>query len=179
MSAALRLLLALALLCVPVRALADTKKNPAKTVVAAVVETTLNTDGEHIRQLAFDGDAQTFFASEKNAGSKDHFTLVFDKPVAVQSLVVTTGRPEGGDKLDAGILEVSANGKTFDTLAKFTEGEARAKPQGRKIQAIRVKPSADLKHPLVIREIVIESNPIVTIFAYPVEFLVDCATRRR
>ena len=48
--------------------------------VAATVETTLTTAGEQIRQLAFDGDPDTYFASDKNAAAADHFTLVFDKP---------------------------------------------------------------------------------------------------
>jgi hypothetical protein len=173
MPGAFRLLLAMALLFVPLMALADTKQKPATTSVAAVVETTLTTDGEQIRQLAFDGDAKTFFASEKNASGKDHFSLRFDKPVAVQSLLVTTGRPEGGDKLDAGTVEVSADGQKFETVAKFTGGEARAQLEGRKIQTLRIKPLADLKHPLAIREIVVESNPAVSIFKYPVEFIVD------
>jgi len=168
-----RPLFAFWLLCLPVAALADTEKKPASSSVSAIVSTTLSTDGEHIRQLAFDGDPKTFFASEKNAGSKDRFTLLFDKPVAVQALTVTTGRPAGGDKLEAGIVEGSADGKKFEELAKFIGGEAHAKLEGRTILAIRIKPLADLKYPLIIREIAIASNPTVAIFKYPVEFIVD------
>jgi hypothetical protein len=145
----------------------------AKSSVGAAIETTLSSEGEHIRQFAFDGEDKTYFASEKNAGEKDHFTLVLNKPTAVRSLRVTTGRPDGGDKLDAGTLTVSADGKTFKELAKFRDGVAEAKPAGRKIQAIRIKPTQDLKHPLVVREIVLDSTPSVAVFKYPVEFTVD------
>src|SRR5438128_158054 len=89
---------------------------PPKTVVtpvAAMVESSLETASGQIRQFAFDGDPETFFLSKGNAGAADHFTLVFDKPVAVKSIVVATGRPKGGDTLEDGILEVSADGKTF------------------------------------------------------------------
>ena len=48
----------------------------AQPSAAAAIETTLPTEGEHIRQLAFDGDEKTYFASARNAGGKDHFTLV-------------------------------------------------------------------------------------------------------
>jgi hypothetical protein len=145
----------------------------AKPTVAAAVETTLITQGEHSRQLAFDADEKTYFASEKNATGKDHFTLVLDKPVSVRSVHVTTGRPDGGDKLDAGTLMVSSDGKKFQEVAKLRDGVAEVKLTEGKIQAIRVKPTADLKHPLVIREIVLDSDPSVAIFKYPVEFSVD------
>src|SRR5262245_52491523 len=87
--------------------------------VAATVETTLATSGNQIRQLAADGDPNTYFASEKNPTPTDHFTLVFDEPVVVSAVTVTTGRPGGGDALTAGILEVSADGTTFTQIAEF------------------------------------------------------------
>lgn len=120
-----------------------------KPSISATIETTLATDSEHIRQFAFDGNPKTYFASEKDAAAKDHFTLVLDKPAAVRSVRVTTGRPDGGDKLDAGTLLVSVDGKTFEDVDKFLAGVAGAKlPEGT-IQAIRIQPSQDLKYPLV------------------------------
>jgi basic secretory peptidase family protein/F5/8 type C domain-containing protein len=141
--------------------------------IAAVVETTLATADGQIRQFAFDGDPDTYFASDKNPTAADHFTLVFDKPAAVKSITATTGRPKGGDALEAGTLQVSADGKTFEDLAKFVDGAASAKTDGRMIQAIRIKPTEDLKHPLTIREIAIDSDPAVSVFKYPVEVVVD------
>jgi hypothetical protein len=140
---------------------------------AAVVETTLGSASGQIRQFAFDGDPETYFASEKNAGADDHFTLVFDKAAAVKSIEATTGKPKGGDALDAGALEVSEDGKKFEEVAKFEKGAARVKLDGRKVRAVRLRPTEDLKHPLAIREIAIESDPEVLTFKYPVEFVVD------
>jgi hypothetical protein len=148
-------------------------KPEAKLPIAATLETTLPTGGEQIRQFAFDGDEKTYFASENNAAAKDHFTLILDKPVAVYSLRVITGRPEGGAKLDAGLLHVSADGKTFEEAAKFRNGVAEIKPAGHKVQAIRIKPARDLNYPLIIREIVLDTDPAVAVFKYPVEFIVD------
>ena len=62
-------------------------------------------------------------------------------PAVVRSLRVTTGRPDGGDKLDAGTLQISADGKTFEEVAKFRAGVAETKLDGTQIQAIRIKPS--------------------------------------
>lgn len=146
---------------------------PEQAPLIAIIETTLPTDGEHIRQLAFDGDDKTYFASTKNPTGNDFLTFILDKPVAVRSLRVITGRPDGRDKLDAATLHVSADGKTFEELAKFRAGVAEAKPEGGKIQAVRIKPDRDLKNSLVVREIVLDSDPAVAVFKYPVEFTVD------
>jgi hypothetical protein len=143
------------------------------TPVAAIIDTTLSTASGQIRQFAFDGDAETFFASGQKPVGKDHFTLVLDRPVAVNSIKVVTGRPEGEDRLDAGTLEISVDGKTFTEIAKFADGEARGEPTNPLIQAIRIRPDGDQEHPLAIRELTIASDPPVAIFTYPVEFVVD------
>jgi hypothetical protein len=141
--------------------------------VAARIETTLTSADSQIRMLAFDGDPNTYFASKQNPGPVDHFTLVFDQPISVKSVVATTGRPNGGDHLEAGTLVASEDGKKFKPLTPFVDGVARARPEGRKLRAIRIQPTANLKHPLAIREITIESDPPVAVFHYPVEFDVD------
>jgi hypothetical protein len=145
----------------------------AEAPVTAIVETTLTTDAPHIRQFAFDGNADTYFASKQNPSASDHFTLVFDKPVALKSVAVKTGKPGGGDALDAGSLEVSTDGKAFAELAKFANGSVGVNGDGRKVKAIRIKSAEEMKHPLAIREISVESEPAVTVFKYPVEFIVN------
>ena len=149
---------------------------PAPRAVArpatAVVESSLATASGRIRQFAFDGNPETYFASEKNAAKTDHFTLTFDTPAAVKAVRVLTGLPKGGDTLDAGVLEVSADGKAFEELAKFADGSARGTPKG-KVKAIRIRPTDDLNHPLVIREIGVDADPAVAAFDYPIEFVVD------
>ncbi len=141
--------------------------------VSAVVSSSLMTDGKQIRQYAFDGDAGTYFASKNNPTKDDHFTIAFDKPVAVRAVAVTTGKPTGGERLEAGVLEISTDGNKFEELAKFVDGKASARFDGKKIQALRVKPTEDMKHPLTIREFVVDSEPMVMTFKYPVEFVVD------
>jgi hypothetical protein len=141
--------------------------------VAATVETTLTSTAGQIRQFAFDGDPDTYFASQQDAGSADHFTLVFDRPVALKCLAVTTGKPEGGDALDAGTLEVSADGEKFEQVARFAEKVALRLPAGTQARAVRIRPAAELKHPLAVREVVVGSDPAVAVFKYPVEVVVN------
>ena len=147
---------------------------PVARPATAVVESSLATGSSQIRQFAFDGNPDTYFASEKNATKTDHFTLTFDAPANVKSVRVLTGQPKGGDKLDAGVVEVSADGKAFEELAKFADGKAGSGTLAKaKVKAIRVRPTEDLKHPLVVREISVDADPVVTVFRYPIEFVVD------
>jgi hypothetical protein len=145
--------------------------------VAAVVDTTLETGSRQIRQFAFDGNAETYFDSKENPRASDHFTLVFEQPVSVKSVAVVTGKPgpEAAHKLEAGVLEVSADGKTFTELAKFADGEALGDLHAQRIHAVRIKPTSGQEHPLAVREFAIASDPPVAIFRYPVEIAVDCS----
>jgi len=172
-----RLSLSVQILCVAVSPAvgSDPKSSTARAPVAATIETTLGTASRQIRQRAFDGDAGTFFLSVQNPGPADHFTLIFDAPVAVKSIAVLTGRPDGSDRLDTGTLEASTDGKTFHDRANFTDGAAFAVPGDHPIRAIRIKPGTNLTHPLAIREVKIESEPPLAVFKYPVEFVVDVA----
>jgi len=126
-----------------------------------------------IKEFAFDGDPKTYFGSLKNPTAKDDFTLVFDKPVTIKSITATTGKPDGTDKLDAGVIQLSADGTTFTDAGKFAEGVATIKGKGEKVLAVRIKPSADMTHPLAISEIAIESDPAVMTFKYPVEIFLN------
>jgi Peptidase of plants and bacteria/F5/8 type C domain len=155
-------------------ALSAVADEPVAKPVLVSIDTTLKTDGEHICQLAFDGDNSTYFASQKNPDREDRFTIVLGKPVAAKRIRVDSGQPgnlEGA--LESGLLEVSADGKTFDALAKFESGSTDATLDGRMIRAIRIRPTHDMSHPLVIREFTIESDPPVAVFKYPVEFVVS------
>ncbi len=140
--------------------------------VAAAVETTMATHGDEIRQLAYDGRMATFFAAEKPASADDHFTMVFEKPVIVKSIVVTTGRPDGTGKVDEGALEISADGKMFRKLADFKDGIARGEERKEPVRAIRIRPGATTA-PIAIREMALVTDRPVPVFRYPVEFVVD------
>jgi hypothetical protein len=141
--------------------------------VVATVESTLETAGKQIRQFAFDGDPDSFFESKDHPKATDRFTLVFEKPVVVKSLKVTTGKADGTEKLDSGELQISVDGKEFENAAKFLEGIAHFDAREKTIQAIRIKPSSDLAYPLILREITVDSVEPVSTFRYPVEFNVD------
>ena len=142
----------------------------------ASVESNLATDSGKVRQFAFDGDPDTYFGASAKAptDASDHLTLAFEAPVSLKSVSVATGRPAGEDTLGAGTLEVSADGSAFEEVARFgKDGSARAEFPGRPVRAIRIRPPADLGHPLVVREIAVDSDPKVETFAYPVEYEVE------
>ncbi len=147
----------------------------AESPAAPSVETTLATRSRSIRQFAFDGDPVTFFASAANPRASDHFTLDLGRPVPLGSVSVVTGLPDGSERSEAGVLEVSVDGKVFEEVAKFSGGSARADTKGRSVVAVRIRPTSDMDHALAIREIVLESAEPVPTFRYPVEFAVDIA----
>lgn len=159
-------------LCVAVRS-AD-EKPAAPGAIGASVATTLATASPQIRMFAFDGDEKSYYASSGNPTANDHFTLVFDKAVELKSVSVATGRVNGDDKLDAGELQFSADGKTFEKAAEFAEGNAKADGKGAKVMAVRIKPTAEMTHPLAVKEFTVVSEPAVTTFKYPVEVFVNC-----
>src|ERR1043165_6669758 len=150
--------------------LARAADEPKPEPIYATLETTLATNSPQIRMFAFDGDPTTFFESKEDAKAADHFTLVLDKPVALKSVAVVSGRVKETELLDKGTLQISADGKKFEGLEKFAaDGTVKANAKGVKVLAIRLQPSEDLKHPLAVREFTIESDPPVAVFKHPVE----------
>lgn len=148
---------------------ADPPKAEKGTTVAAVVSSTLSTDGEKIRQFVFDGKDDTYFASAKPPAKGDTFTLAFDQPVTVKSVSVQTGKPKGGQEVN-GVLSGSADGKEFVQLEKVTSGVAAAKP-GKKFTALRIEFPADATEAVAIREFTLETDPPLATFKNPVEIV--------
>lgn len=151
-------------------AFAETAEPP---VVEVRAESSLPTDNRQIRQYAFDGDPETFFASARNAAGDDHFTLRFDWPVRVKSITVTSGRPDGSAALSAATLQGSADGAEFVDLATLDESGKPAAVDSRELRAVRVLSAVERDQPLILREIAIESDPPLQTFQYPVEVAVN------
>lgn len=158
--------------------------NALPQAVSATVTSSLASSGERIRQLAFDGDEGSYFLSDKTPTAADHFTLTLDQLVVVKSLRLVAGRPTGADKpaagkpasserstdidaLDHTVLESSADSQHFEELRLIDP-----KPKER-VRALRLRFGEGRKEPLMLREIVIDSDPPVARFKYPVEFLID------
>ncbi len=148
---------------------------PPRPVEFVAVESSLATAGDRIRQFAFDGNPATYFASEKPATKADHLTFRFENPVAVKSITVLTGRPNGDDKLPKGVVELSTDGTKFEEVGTFADGKATTAGNWKAVRALRIRPTEDLTTPLVVREVAIDSAPQVATFRYPIEFILDVA----
>ena len=145
----------------------------AEKPVSARFTSTLATEKENIRQLAFDGSDDSAYLTTKAPTKTDRVTLTFEKPVTVKSISVLTGKPKGdGGQTNTAVLEASTDGKTFTVLSKFASGKASAEP-GKEFTAIRLAFPDDDKEPLSLREIKIESDPPVSVFKYPIEIVPD------
>jgi hypothetical protein len=149
-------------------------KSDDSSPVATLESNQKSGDGQ-IRQFALDGNDDTYFASEKNAANADHLTVVFEQPLAIKSISISSGKTSGENKLTAAAIAISDDGKSFEEIAKFTDGAARAEINDRKVKAVRVQVAEAHEHPLVIREITIDAEPKVAAFKYPIEVVVDVA----
>jgi hypothetical protein len=151
----------------PVVTAADQPKPPT-----VVITSTLDTAGTNIRQYAFDGDPKTAFVSAKSPMKGDTITVTFDPPVTVKAMTIDTGTYQKENPLDAGTLEGSADGKTFESVGAFANGTAKATP-GKKLSALRITVEKDLTHPLAVSEMTLDTDPPVAPYKYPVEYTVD------
>ncbi|CAN5439473.1 hypothetical protein BH11PLA2_BH11PLA2_24200 [soil metagenome] len=145
----------------------------AETPVFVTANSTMTTGGGQIREFAFDGDEKTFFKSAINPAKDDTFTLTFDTPVTVKAVKALTGQANQ-DHHFAGDLDVSIDGIKFTTIATFKDGTAEGTPAS-KVKAVRLRVTATMEHPLIVREFTIVSDPPVAVFKYPVEFTLDVA----
>ena len=154
----------------------DAQASPDATPVIASVESTLGTSGKNIRQFAFDGDLETCFVSDRNPGDSDHFTMVLEKPVTIRSIEVTTGKSDGTDKLEGAqsscrlTVKPSSKSRSSRTGSR-SSSQGSAGPSDPDQARNRAEPA----HPLVIREIKLDSTEPVATFQYPIEFTIDVA----
>ena len=93
--------------------------------------------------------------------------------MTVKSVSAVTGLSDGSDRLEAGTLEVSADGVTFARWASSPTARPGPSRRAEQAQAVRIRPATDHKHPLAVREFTIESDPPLVAFRYPVEIVVD------
>jgi len=139
----------------------------------ARVETDLPTHKDLVPQLAFDGDARTFFLSDRPGKAGETFTLALPAPAKIKQIAVLTGKPDGTDALDAGVLETSADGAKFTEAATFKAGVAKAELGDKQLKAIRLRLTADGAAPLAVREIQLDAQPPVPTLKYPVQIVLD------
>jgi hexosaminidase len=121
----------------------------------AKVETSFGHHADHWPEAAYDGNAATFFWSDREPRAGDHFTLVLKAPLAAATeLTVTTGGPaaKNGDRLEQGTLEASPDGTTWTQIAEFAEGKARAVvPAG--VSRLRIAVTGNQSNWLIVQEI--------------------------
>lgn len=129
-----------------------------KTKDGSTVETSLSTHAENWPELAFDGRENTFFWAGRELKTDDHFTLHLKAPLAKEATVtMNTGGTSSanGDRLEKGVLEISADGNAWKEIATFEDGKTTGKaPQG--TAHLRLRVTAPQTNWLIIDEIGVE-----------------------
>ena len=82
----------------------------------------------------------------------------------VKSVAITTGKPDGSDRLDSGSLEISEDGKAFATWRSSRTGRRSPSRAGRRSRRSGSGRRPRHRHPLAIREIALDSEPKVAPF---------------
>jgi len=120
------------------------------------VTTSLGIYQDHSPEFAYDGKPDTFFWADSALKVDDHVTLTFRAAVSGKAKVVTGGKAsQNGDKLGSGVLEASADGKSWTQVAEFKDGSAEgALPAG--TTSLRVRVTKPQENWLIIHEIVVE-----------------------
>ncbi len=127
-------------------------------ILPAKIETTLKPYEDYDAVRAFDGSRDSYFwGHHYDAGltADDTFTVILDTPAEFESIKVITGqRDHKDDFLHDGVLEISADGNTFEQVAEFKKGVAETDWKEKKtIKAVRIRATAKQEFWLTIREI--------------------------
>ena len=111
-------------------------------------------EGNTVQNL-FDTDPESIFWANGAPRSGETMTFLFSKPIKVNQFRIETGNKRGGDKLSAGILEISKDGKTFQKVNDITGGIGEF--SSKTLKAIRIKCIRSQGTWLVIRKLEIDS----------------------
>ncbi len=144
------------------KAAAPTKA--ASAPVEALLYSTMPSTAAHRLQMAMDGNASTYFQTVYGMGDSDDFLMLLSRAVAVQSLHIVSGTPEGDDLLTNAIVETSVDGVHFTKAASFNAaGVADASLKGAPVAFVKVRMNPNRSSSsLVLREITLTSPETVT-----------------
>jgi hypothetical protein len=129
---------------------------PPKIQREAQFSTSLGTKGFLEPAYALDDSDATFYRSETAPKQGDHFTITFSGPRSLYAIQVLTGS-NGQGLLEGGELQVSADGKNFETVNRLVAGAAKGVLKENRVLAVRLLATTPEKHPLVVRSINLQS----------------------
>jgi len=125
---------------------------PPQPVTDATFTTTAGTRDLLLPLFVFDGNEATFYQSAGVPKAGDSFTATLAKPALVYAIEVLTGS-NGKGLMDGAELQASADGSIFVTVAKLTNGTAKAVLKDNAIKSLRLLCASPQRDPMVIREI--------------------------
>lgn len=124
----------------------------ARTKYGTRVSTTIEARPGHPPALVFDGRPQTFFWSAAGLQAGDLLTLEFPWPFSGE-IRMTTGENENDrTMLDAGVLELSQDGKSWHSSAPFVLGKAVATAET-PLRYARLRVTSPQSTPLILAEV--------------------------
>jgi hypothetical protein len=135
-----------------------------ETLAGTIVTSSLAGRDLHEPPMIFDGRRDSFFWSQAGLTKGDHLTLEFPWPIS-GDIAVATGRSGGAEEaapgvLADGVLDLSSDGKEWDSAAEFFDGLATVTlPKGTRF--VRIRASGAQEDSLVLHEVTL-SEPLLT-----------------
>lgn len=120
------------------------------------VESTISGSKKHDIAEVIDGSRETWFQGYRPPYRNDFVAVVLGKPQKLTSVRVLTGKPDGANRLEAGVLELSTDGRTYGHATPLANGEAAWSGNIGPVAAVRVRATADATAMLAVREIELE-----------------------
>jgi len=125
----------------------------------ATIDSSLDPYQDYYRELSFDGDPATFFWSNRGLKEGDHFTLTLKQPekLGAVTILLSTDRYRS-EYIHAGVLEFSADGKTWQKLADLNSAVVNVELPDEPLRALRLRAEKPQRYWLIIREIVLSDG---------------------
>ena len=132
-------------------------KRPEKLVRPGRIESSLGNYQDYYPEFAFDGDAETFYWSDRGLVADDDFTLVLDEPSELKKVTILLGTDRYRQEyVRVGQLQVQGADGNWTDLAELNSARVEAELPAGKIKAIRLRAKELQKFWLIVREVQLE-----------------------
>ncbi len=129
-----------------------------------IITSTIEHHEDHWPELAFDGRSETWFESGKNILPESYIQFQFPVPITGEITIKTGGILHDDHELEDAVLESSSDGKSWQELAEFFEGELVSPSVPAQTRYLRIRITAAQDHPFAIHEINLSEAMLVPNF---------------
>lgn len=130
---------------------------PSAATWRAELQSSLGPYQDYPAQLAFDGDASTFFWANRGLQKDDPLSVEVENPETPEAVGILLGTDRyRNEYVHAGVLELSPGGQTWTELAELNCSTVSVELPDKPVRALRLRAAKPQPYWLIIREIIFE-----------------------